>query len=216
MKASFNSWQLVIHYDEQQQMHSFACRCLSAPTPPTPFWDLWPWGSTLMRQNPSTFRSLWAQCGGWGGGRGWCWRALERSSENKNKRRSSTMRAHKKSQRETGKSIWIDKCHQNRSGIKFIMPSGGLARWVGGGWQGEAEKPGKPWRYEELCQGMKSIHQAARAASSINSSGRQFRRKEGRRTFKYWIICFSFLRNPSSPLPRPILTWLVLVSINLA
>jgi len=65
------------------------------------------------------------------------------------------------------------------------MPSGGFARWVGGGGQGEAEKPGKPWRYEELCQGMKSIHQAARAASSINSSGRQFRRKEGRRTFKY-------------------------------
>lgn len=96
-----------------------------------------------------------------------CWRAL--SPWAKTKTRAAKNICIKR--RETDKSIWIDKCHQNRSGIKFIMPSGGLARW--GQSPAELWQPPGGWNTQpqSLREAGAQRHRSTRAEES--SAGRK-------------------------------------------
>lgn len=94
--------------------------------------------------------------------------------------KTSATAAGAKNCRESDKSIWIDKCHQNRSGIKFIMESAGAggARWDGI-WESYdivprgMNPPSWDGASERLHRKHHEEHEPA-AASSINSSVRQF------------------------------------------
>lgn len=73
------------------------------------------------------------------------------------------------------KSIWIDKCHQNRSGIKFIIPSGlgrGKSKWMQG--YRYKDTSGLSWQHGDW----QTTRRRDATPSSINSSVRQFRRKQ--------------------------------------
>lgn len=151
-------------------MHSFACRCPQAQHPPSSSFA--PGGghsnaskSFNFSQHLRTMRCC-------------CWRAL--SPWAKTKTRAAKNICIKR--RETDKSIWIDKCHQNRSGIKFIMPSGGLARW--------GQSPAELWQPPGGWNSLPSPWER-QEHSVIDQLERKRVPQEGSRTFKYWIICFS-------------------------
>lgn len=86
--------------------------------------------STLKRQNPSTFRSICAH------------NELPDGAGRRVAGRGSLSSTWATKSEKNNKSIWIDKCHQNRSGIKFIMPSAGGHPTLIRGWNplGEIER----------------------------------------------------------------------------